>query len=366
MPNRFRKGKSGKAHKSDFPGYKENNGKYGTILLEPVPEFFKRPGDGIITAELDNGVDNNAAIIFGRDRTGMFEIDNINSEVKNSIGVGSYAEFMGAGSIDIVAGRCAPFPLQGDFTVGPLYNTEVGINALLGKRLTIEEPSQEEVYHPGYAMDAARIYISQMTNIDKNFKIETTLTDLDKLLEQDSQPNDRLPPPSSGIMLKADKVRMHARNDIKIVTGGPHENIDSQGEPIIDKTSGIHLVAQNLNGRQQPIPLGTNLENCLNDIIDNLNVITTIVKRFATEQMSYNNVLSNHYHNSPFYGVATSPSITAGPEGVKTSVNEFRYVVAQCAKVQSNLQFVKNEFLTPGAISTDPDNYINSRFNTTN
>jgi hypothetical protein len=58
--------------------------------------------------------------------------------------------------------------------------------------------------------DAARIYISESTNIDASFGLATVPGDA----HRESKDH-----PISGIALKADNVRMIARNNIKIVTG---------------------------------------------------------------------------------------------------------------------------------------------------
>ncbi len=371
MAKKFRKGINGKAHQPSHPGYHTNNGQYESLLVEPVPEFFTRPGDGIVSAKTAGGYDNNAAIIFGRDRTGQGEKDggyNFDKGVDetNSLGVGSYGNYQGAGAIDIVVGRGAPFPVQRDgFTMGPLYNTEHDILDLQKVVLEGTEPEPFEINHPGLAMDAARIYISQMTNVDDNFKISKVMSEDDTFSDVSGVGVNLRRPPHSAIMLKADKLRLHAREDIKIVTGGPKELYNSQGEPILVK-SGIHLVAQNEVGKQQPIPLGNNLEDCINEIIEVINGLSTSIKRFASEQMQYNYVLSYHFHQSPAFGVSTTPSITGGPEGVRTITNQFRYVVLQCDKTQSNLEYIKSEYLTPGTNPQEEDSYINSGYNTTN
>jgi hypothetical protein len=369
MANKFRKGINGKAHVPSHPGYRNgNDGTYESLLVEPVPEYFSRPGDGIISAQTAGGYNNNASIIFGRDRTGQGERDggynfDKGEDETNSLGLGSFGDYQGAGAIDIVVGRGSPFPVQKDgFTLGPLYNTEYDILELKKSILESTKPSSSESNHPGFAMDAARIYISQMTNVDDNFKIT-------KNLSRSGTPSGSgkkvRTPPHSAIVVKADKLRMHAREDIKIVTGGPQELYNSQGEPTLIK-SGIHLIAQNEVGNQQPIPLGNNLEDCIEEMISVINGLTNSLKRLASEQMQYNYTLAYHFHQTPMGGLMSTPSITGGPEGIKTIVNQFRYVVLQCNKAQSNLQYIRSEYLTPGGKSGDDDNYINSGYNTTN
>ena len=366
MTKKFRKGINGKAHQINYPGYHVNNGQYESLLVEPVPEFFARPGDGILSAQTAGGYNNNATIIFGRDRTGLGEIDagyNFDEGVDetDSLGIGSYGDYMGAGAIDIVVGRGAPFAVQAEgYTLGPLFNTEYDILELQKTRLSGSLPEEFSVDHPGYAMDAARIYISQMTNVDYNFDITESLT-IDDVF---APPGSETVPPSSAIIAKSDKVRIHAREDIKIVTGGPNETVNSQGEPIMVR-GGIHLISQNESGKQQPIPLGNNLETCLDEMLSILGNISNTVKRFAETQMNYNHAISKHWHTST-PGVPTAFDIILAPLGTSTVVQQFKYVVVECDKAASNLEFIRSEYLSPGGNSGENDSYINSPYNTTN
>jgi len=359
MVEKFRKGKNGKAHQIDHPGYQLSNGRNESMLVEPVPEFFARPGDGIFSAADKDGQNNNAVIIFGRDRTGLGEVDAGNTT--DSLGIGSYADYMGAGAIDIVVGRGAPFPVQREgYSLGPLFNTEYDMLELQKTKLSGSLPEEFSVDHPGYAMDAARIYISQMTNVDYNFDITESLA-ADDLY---APPGTETVPPSSAIVLKSDKIRIHAREDIKIVTGGPNETVNSQGEPIMVR-GGIHLISQNESSQQQPIPLGNNLEQCFEEIISVLNNISNTIKTFAETQMNYNHAISKHWHIST-PSVPTTFDVVLAPLGASTVVRQFKGVIAECDKAASNLQYVRAEYLNPGSNPGDNDMYINSPYNTTN
>ena len=70
--------------------------------------------------------------------------------------------------------------------------------------------------HDGTIMDAARIYISQMTDVDFHFD----LPEVGKI-KYDSNP-------CSAITLKADRVRINSRRDIRIIAGNDSQ-IDSNG-----------------------------------------------------------------------------------------------------------------------------------------
>ena len=357
MANNFRKVSNGKSHTS-WPGFERgNNGQYESMLSEPVPEYFSRPGDRIIRGQ----VDNNAIIVFGRDRTGVGEVDggyNHEKGVDETKSQSGYSDYMGAGAIDIVVGRGAPFPLAVEgFTLGPLFNTKYDILELKQETLTGQTPGGFTADHPGYAMDAARIYISQMTNMDSNFDIKK---DIFKKTTGTINPS-TAKVPHSGIMVKADKIRMHAREDIKIVTGGEYERRNSQGEPI-PTAGGIHLMAQNKAGEQQPIPLGLNLISCFEDVLEKVHKTLTIMMRFSIDQAQFNATLASHKHLSPFYGIECTWSLTGKPHGVKTVVNMFRYVQTQIEKEKNNITALKATYLT----DTVNPNHINSSYNTTN
>ena len=61
-------------------------------------------------------------IIMGRDRTGLGEIDSSDKELRKSDS--GFSTHMAAGAIDIVVGRCSPFPLSIEGkSWGPIFNT---------------------------------------------------------------------------------------------------------------------------------------------------------------------------------------------------------------------------------------------------
>ena len=158
MATRFIKGKHGRSHKSYRPFKEGQDGTLERPLEEPVPKFFPRPGDGIITAAgFEPGIDNNTMIILGRDRSGIAEVDARKDRNKKSNS--GYSQYMGAGAIDIVVGRVSPFPLNVEgASFGPLYTTRRQIPELSLETLDgTENGEQFFTSHPGYAMDASRI-----------------------------------------------------------------------------------------------------------------------------------------------------------------------------------------------------------------
>lgn len=329
----------------------EYDGLGDIALKEPNPAIFLRPGDEIMMGA------NNTSIVLGRDHSpqnSMTYSKSLETREYNS----GFSDHMGAGAIDIVAGRMAPFALESlggqEIVLAPSFNTsfppEVAPVQLVGGT------------HPGMVMDAARIYISQMTAIDENFKIT-------KKIRSGDSPSAKIAP-TSGIMLKADKVRMHSRQDIKIVTGGPHERWNSQGNRIKQK-NGIHLIAQNgvdldetsqqpLEIPQHPMVLGDNLVECLESILDLNTQISQRMDHFVESQMRFNAIASTAFHMMPVPSGITIPNpqeiwagILATLEGLNNRLDAF--------KTEINNFNRRTNYLQPGS-----DKYINSKYNTVN
>ena len=196
---------------------------------------------------------NNAWIVLGRDRPGP----------KNSGYMGRGATQ--CGMIDIVAGR--------------MGNTKGG-------------PKSDIYTQPNFASDSARVYISQKTDIDKNFGIVPG--------------NVGLSVARSGIGIKADAVRIVGREGVKIVTGAsaPGE-CTAAGEVVPPSAYGIDLIAGNddYSLSLEPLVKGDRLVEALkamNARIDELNgMLTSLIINYAA-----------HFH---LPGVA--PSALAGFAG---------------------------------------------------
>jgi len=216
-----------------------NNG----VITEPIANFTAASSERIIA--------NGASMIRqGRDRP--------SSLVSGYGGQGS----TGASTIDIVAG--------------------------LG-------PKDPEVFaDPNLISDAARIYVSQLTDIDKNFN----------LAEGNVGANEA----RSAIGVKADEVRVVGRNGIKIVTEG-RGAVNSHGEEI-KTTVGVDLIAGNDDEKLQPIPRGTDLKNTLKAMMDLIDDLAAQVSTLENELITINQALASHTHNSmgPYPGTPTTPS----------------------------------------------------------
>ena len=345
------------------------DGNAGRPLKEPHPRYFERPGDRI----LENS--NNARIVLGRD----FAPDNNLIYSKNTTDrkVNSgYSSHMGAGAIDMVVGMMAPFPIQ---DIGKDYSKEAegeDVNSPVIRDVIVApsfntsfppEVQSTQLYngrHPGMVMDAARIYISQMTNIDENFKISEDLFDEDAQNVRLKKFDKKAVVPTSGIMLKADKIRMHSRQEIKIVTGGPNEKYNSQGNRI-KQNNGIHLIAENGQDRdgrvlqQQPLVLGDNLINCLEAMCVLLAECVGQLDASIESQLRFNMIVSNQFHLvAP--GAPSMPDPISQLQGCATAIEKIK------ERFYAFFQDINNFSHRIGYFNPISEKYILSRYNTTN
>lgn len=185
--------------------------KFHGSFIEYVPTY--KMGDGKYINHA------NSHIILERDRP-------------NTRGSG-YSEQDGASAIDIVVG------LQG---VEPSALSAVDKNM-----------GSSTVNRPG---DSARIYISQKCDIDDYFG-----------LPEGEMTND-ISAGTSGIAIKADNVRLIARKGIKIVTGTQApETILGNGQKSSVQV-GVELMSRGGLTKGQPMVLGGNLLNCLEEMVE--------------------------------------------------------------------------------------------------
>jgi len=141
-------------------------------------------------------------------------------------------------------------------------------------------------------LDAARIYISQKTDVDNNFSLADG-----KVGNQTAR---------SGIVIKADAVRIVAREGLKLVTGT--DVFNSQGVRI-KIPQGIDLIAQNKGKELQPLVLGNNLVTAMKDQNDRINDLGAILNSFIEIVQKHFLKISIHTHiAAPVAGGPVSPS----------------------------------------------------------
>jgi len=260
-------------------------------MLEPTPKYIRADGEKVIHQ-------GNISIVLGRDRPGG-----------RSSGYGGRGH-TGASAIDIVAGRqCSP--------------VDSSLN-----------------YDPNMEQDAARIYISQKTDIDRNFN--TPGNSVGK----------------SGVGFKADAVRIIGRESIMFVTRT--EDTNSRGGTA--GYGGIQLVANNDATSLQPIVKGANLVQAIQDLNDRLKEISSQLLNHIKDQNSFNLEVMQHTHEGscPVGPVNTFPSLELIPEGIQSSLNHMEAIIDN-TKYRTNLEVFEFKYLS-GAHSRA----INSKYNKVN
>jgi len=180
--------------------FEKNSGLYNTHVVEVNPNYNNTDAE-TVTKGL-----HNAFIILGRDRPRGID--------SGYGGVGATQ----CGTIDIVAG------------LG-------GANAK-----QVDEEDKMVFTDKSPELDSARIYLSQRTDVDDNFNLPKGRVGQAKA--------------KSAVAVKADAVRLIARDGIKLVTGT--DVYDGQGVRI-DIQEGIDLIAGNNDEDLQPLVKGNNL-----------------------------------------------------------------------------------------------------------
>lgn len=243
---------------------------------------------------------DNTFIVLGRDRPGGMES-----------GYGGMGHLK-AGAIDIVVGRVSN--LDSSTLAGPV-NSNTGA-------------------------DAARIYISQKADIDLYYNLVDGVTGKSEAL--------------SAIAIKADAIRIVARDSMKIVT-----NTDaklSNGEESYSGY-GIQLIANNDDSDMQPIPKGDNLSDALDNLITAIEDLNGLVFGFMEIQRDYNKKIAEHTHYSPFYGQESSVSPSTLIGGKQAALQIFLKIEQGLKSHINNLKSWKTKY-----IYSTGTKYINSSY----
>jgi len=272
------------------------------VLTEEVPGFNQLAGEKVVSGP------NNTWIVLGRDRPGS-PFSGYSGKMHTQ-----------CGTIDMVVGRMSSKAKSKNKKGEPLYAD------------------------PNFISDAARIYISQKTDIDKNLQ-----------LVPGGVGNGDV---KSAIGIKADQIRIVAREGIKLVTRTDDEN--SQGGPI-KSTLGIDIIAGNEEHSLQPMVKGENLKQALERLVHHVDKLNGIVMGLVTSQMQFNAAVTAHTHISPFGGAPTTPSPTVISAGMQVMVSQMKDTTRSLLTHKANLQIYKAKYLTPVA-----DCWILSRHNKAN
>lgn len=168
------------------------------------------------------------------------------------------------------------------------------IDIVVGRISAISNLKDEALYtDSNFTLDAARIYISQKTDVDTNFGLI------------DGQVGNAKA--KSAIALKADGLRFIAREGIKLVTKTDPNN--SAGVEISEH-SGIDLIANNDDSKLQPMVLGENVVNLFTELITEIDNLQNRLQSFIDEQQKYNDEIATHTHMYVHGNTARKTSIS--------------------------------------------------------
>ncbi len=231
----------------------------------------------------------------------------------------------------------------------------------LGSRGTaFYDDGQPVEVNPNFKLDAARVYISQKSNVDKYFG-----------LAKGTVGNTSTGEPRSTVALKADTLRFIARENIKLVTHTDRQN--SQGGELnntITSGYGIDLIANNDDRDMQPLVKGTNLVECLQETLGAIHDLRDIFLTFLDYNRTFQIQMVQHTHYSPFYGSPTSMNFNDLPDGFKHIINTATNVEAQCYMQMMKLTALQQKYIEAPAgaetVRRGKSSYLLSKYNNTN
>ena len=250
---------------------------------------------------------------------------------------------MQQGGSYIVLGSDRPTSVRSGYGAKGAQNAAT-IDLVVG-RMSSAHPKPGTFVDNSFFADAARIYISQLTNVDTNFGLASG----GKSLSQRA---------SSAVVLKADAIRIIGREGIKIVTGqgegvkgfgGGEPN--SRGGKIKRPAPPIELIAGNNIGQRtipgtpyktggtvdllQPIPLGKNVRDGLEELSDIVGELWSAVFNFALLQSGMNVA----------FGVSPFPWQPAAMAAMQPSI--FTGVLNSLWHTRANVTMWKLNYLNP-------------------
>jgi len=279
---------------ANYTSGRSGAGIFGDSITEAIPRYIQSPCEKVTQH-------GNSWIVLGRDRPA--------SRASGYAGQGHTQ----ASSIDIVVGRGAPVPTS-DINVDPSFSN-----------------------------DAARIYISQKTDIDDNFRIVNGGMGSSHA--------------KSGIGIKADAVRIIGTEGIKLVTRTSATN--SKGGSVAP--AGIELIAVNDEEGLQAMVKGQNMVEALSALEERINELSAVVLNFLKAQASFNTSITAHTHVASGFGAPTTPSIELIPAGINATLESAEAMVDNFkGRMNTNILW-HNKYLNPMS-----SKYICSKYNKVN
>lgn len=279
--------------KEATPESKAKIGGVGFGVLAEERVLFNKVDCEIVLPH-EEGTENGAYLVFGRDRMGGAHPDAQSEGPKQ---YGDQYMHTGTAMIDLVVGRQAC--LNGP---GKPPKSEVEV--------TDEDGNTKLVHNrvnPSFAHDAARIYISQKTALDEALGLDNgTVGRIEG---------------KSGILLKADGIRIVAREGIKIMSDCDHLN--SAGVKNTAK-QGTNLIYGNESKggdyELQPMVKGKNMKEALVDINKMLGQLSSMILDQQVMLMGLAGDYMSHMHIGNTGGPTPGMAPTVIPAGIKAVI----------------------------------------------
>ena len=247
---------------------------------------------------------------------------NLGKDAPGGPGTGYSAFGTPASSIDMVCGRLTSLPSVSK-------NSSLYVN-------------------DNFMYDAARIYISETTDLEDNF----SMPEGDNMRQK----------ARSGIGAQADVIAFKGKSGIKLTTGQYGERNSKGGK--IRTGSGIELIAGTNVKNLQPMVLGDNMQKAMKTVMKRIDLISDIIMDLAQVQTNTLTQLMAHTHPiavNPLTGPTAVPSpLLLTTLSLNFSDNVIKGIMnATTNKI--NLLFDEVNYL-----SSLGKNYISSDLNRTN
>ncbi|MAG26042.1 hypothetical protein CMI47_10725 [Candidatus Pacearchaeota archaeon] len=240
----------------------------------------------------------------------------------------------------IMVGAIPPMGLSSGFGAPganvPTVDLVVGRAAAARKG---QGPTEGSVVDNNFGTDAARIYISRLTDIDRHFGLAGQASANANAMAR------------SAVAIKADGVRIIGREGVKIVTGkmkggafGPHGETNSLGGRVESPAPKIELIAGNNYDIVQGVALGEKTRDSLRELHEILQDLWSAVYNFITLQTGWDGVV----------GVSPLPHYPAG--AAPKSMGNMTMVMSSLYSTRVNLMTWNHNYTSP-----TQDTYIVSR-----
>ena len=172
------------------------------------------------------------------------------------------------------------------------------------------DPDPCTVSDPNFKSDAARIYISQMADVDRYFNLDVNDRLYNLAIGKDNPGHGGVANSHarSCVGIKADAVRLIGREGIKLVTRTEGKNSLKQR---IENIPGIELIAGNDAGKLQPITKADDASLCFQEMADLVMDLGASLKKTQETLINFAIAYGSHFHYAGAF--PTTPGFSAVP-----------------------------------------------------